>query len=119
MRGGRRPGAGRKAGIANKRTLELRAIAEGQPREGTPLGFLTSVYRNEALPIELRIDAAGKAAPYVHPRLTAVTLGGDKENPLQTVSRIELIPVEPRPRGEQPRSIYDASASLSLPTRCA
>jgi hypothetical protein len=102
MPGGRRPGAGRKAGVPNKRTLALRALAEGQPREGAPLEFLTSVYRNEALPIDLRIDAAGKAAPYVHPRLTAVTVGGDKKNPLQTVSRIEIVPVAPRPRDDVP-----------------
>jgi hypothetical protein len=102
MPGGRRPGAGRKAGVPNKRTLALRALAEGQPREGSPLEFLTSVYRNEALPIDLRIDAAGKAAPYVHPRLTAVTVGGNKENPLQTISRIEIVPVAPRPRDDVP-----------------
>lgn len=35
MRGGRRPGAGRKAGIPNKRTLELRALAEGQQRQNS------------------------------------------------------------------------------------
>jgi hypothetical protein len=102
MPGGRRPGAGRKAGVPNKRTLALRALAEGQPREGSPLEFLTSVYRNEALPIDLRIDVAGKAAPYVHPRLTAVTVGGDKKNPLQTASRIEIVPVAPRPRDDVP-----------------
>jgi hypothetical protein len=102
MRGGHRAGAGRKAGVANKRTLELRALAEGQPQEGTPLAFLTSVYRNEALPIELRLEAAGKAAPYVHPRLAAVTLGGDPGAPLHAVSRIEIVPVAPRPRDNGP-----------------
>ena len=98
MPGGRRPGAGRKAGVPNKRTLELRALAEGRPREGSPLEFLTSVYRNEALPIDLRIDAASKAAPYVHPRLAAVTVGGDREDPLRAITRIERVPVEPERR---------------------
>jgi hypothetical protein len=119
MRGGRRPGAGRKAGVPNKRTLALLALAEGQPQAGTPLEFLMGVYRNEALPIDLRLDAAGKAAPYVHPRLAAVTVGSDKQNPLQITTRIELIPVEPQPSGKQPRLIDDASASLPPPTRCA
>jgi hypothetical protein len=68
MQGGRRPGTGGKAGVPNKLTLELRALAEGQPSGGTLLDFLTSVYCNEALPIELRLDAVGKAAPYIHPQ---------------------------------------------------
>ena len=76
MRGGRRPGAGRKAGVPNRRTLELRALAEGQPQAGSPLEFLTSVYRNEALPLDLRIDASKAAAPYVHPRLAAIDING-------------------------------------------
>jgi hypothetical protein len=89
---------GRRRGTRNRRTIELRALAEAQPREGTPLEFLTSVYRNEALPIDRRIDAAGKAAPYVHPRLAAVTLGGDRENPVPVITRIELVPVKAKPR---------------------
>ncbi len=76
MRGGRRPGAGRRAGVPNKRTLELRALAAGQPPAGTPLEFLTSVYRDEALPIDLRLDAASKAAPYMHPRLAVISHSG-------------------------------------------
>ena len=72
---------GRRRGTPNRRTIELRTLAEGQPQEGTPLEFLTSVYRNEALPLGMRIDAAGKAAPYVHPRLAAVTLSGEKTAP--------------------------------------
>jgi hypothetical protein len=102
MRGGRRPGAGRKAGIPNKRTLELHALAEGQPQPGTPLEFLMGVYCNEALPIELCIDAASKAAPYVHPRLTAGTLAGDTQYPLRAITRIALVPVRPQPRDNLP-----------------
>src|SRR4051794_4940196 len=89
---------GRQAGTPNRRTLALRAIAEGLPPPGSPLEFLTNVYRNEALPLEVRLEAAGKAAPFVHPRLAMLTVGGDKENPLQTVTRIELVAVEPPPR---------------------
>jgi len=60
------------------------------------------VYRNEALPIDLRIDAAGKAAPYVHPRLAAVKLGGDRENPLPVITHIKIVPVKPEPRRDLP-----------------
>jgi len=40
----------------------------------TPVDFLISVMRDETRPIELRIDDAGRVAPYVHPRLSAVDL---------------------------------------------
>src|SRR5690348_8150178 len=96
MRGGCQPGAGRKAGVPNKHTLELCALAAGQPQPGTPLEFLMGVYRDTALPIELRIDAASRTAPYVHPRFTAVTVGSDKESPLRAITRIEVVPVEPQ-----------------------
>ena len=46
----------------------------------TPLEFLRSVYCNEAVPLGIRLRAAIEAAPYVHPKLSAianVTLGGD------------------------------------------
>lgn len=78
------------------------AFAEGQPRDGTPLEFLTSVYRNELLPIGLRIDAASKAAPYVHPRLSAVTVGGDKDKPLPVITCIKIVGVTPEPRRDLP-----------------
>jgi hypothetical protein len=83
--------------MPNRRTIELRALAEGQPQAGTPLEFLRSEYRNEALPIDLRINAASKAALYVHPRLAAVMVGGSPESPIKSVTRIEIVPVSPQP----------------------
>src|SRR3954468_21330722 len=88
---------GRRRGTPNRRTLALRGLAEGSPPAGSPLEFLASVYRNDALPIELRIDAAGKAAPYVHPRLAAVTVGGTPETPINSVTHIEVVLVKPQP----------------------
>jgi hypothetical protein len=38
----------------------------------SPLEFLLSVMRDIANPLELRIDAAKAAAPYVHPRLAQI-----------------------------------------------
>src|SRR5689334_3296410 len=88
---------GRRRGTPNRRTLALRALAEGSPPAGSPLEFLESVYRNEVLPIELRIGAAGKAAPYVHPRLAAVAIGSSPEIPINSVSRVEVVLVKPQP----------------------
>src|SRR4051794_14444826 len=88
---------GRKRGTPNKSTAALRALAADLITEGiSPLEFLTSVYRNAENDLPLRVDAAAKAAPYVHPRLAAVTLGGDPENPMLAVTTINLVPVAPR-----------------------
>jgi hypothetical protein len=98
-RGGARPGAGRPAGAPNKATEALRALAAELLTDGeSPLDFLTRVFRDEAHPIDLRVEAAGKAAPYVHPKLATITLKGDEENPVKVTGRIEMVPVEPQPR---------------------
>lgn len=69
-RGGKRVGAGRPAGSANKRTREIadRAATEGV----TPLEYMLGVLRNEHADPKDRMWAAEKAAPYVHPKLTAI-----------------------------------------------
>ena len=78
--GGKRTGAGRKAGSATKRTRAIaNAIAEGL----TPLEYLTSVYRDVSVDKAKRIDAAKAAAPYVHPKLATTTLQGPDGGPLQ------------------------------------
>jgi hypothetical protein len=81
---GRKTG-GRRKGTPNKRTLELQALAVAEPRADTPLGFLMAVYQNPELPIELRVDAAGKAARYVHPAMAATTLKGEDHQPIRHV----------------------------------
>lgn len=80
MRGGKRPGAGRKAGSANKLTRRIadKALAEG----ATPLEYMLKLLRIEPpsdadevkkAQIEaMRFEAAKAAAPYVHPKLQAI-----------------------------------------------
>jgi hypothetical protein len=36
----------------------------------TPLEFLQSIYRDEGVPLPVRMRAAIEAAPYVHPKLS-------------------------------------------------
>lgn len=72
--GGKRPGAGRPKGAANKRTVEKVKAIEASGL--TPLDFLTSVYRDIGEEMSRRVDAAKAAAPYVHARLNTIELGG-------------------------------------------
>jgi hypothetical protein len=38
----------------------------------TPLEYLTSVYRDESIDVQRRVEAAKAAAPFVHPKLSQV-----------------------------------------------
>lgn len=74
-RGGKREGAGRPPGVANKASIERQEeiAASGL----TPLDYMISVMRNLTLDEAKRLDAAKAAAPYVHPRLAAIEHSGE------------------------------------------
>lgn len=59
--------AGKPKGAKNKITVEIiRALtASGL----TPVEFMTAVYRDDSQPMELRLEAASRVAPYVHPKI--------------------------------------------------
>ena len=69
-RGGRRPGAGRKAGGHNKRTLQFRA--EVAKSGCTPLEHMLAVLHDERADADRRDRMAVAAAPFVHARLAVV-----------------------------------------------
>lgn len=73
--GGARPGAGRKKGVPNKRTIKTEEIAKAAGI--TPLEYLLNVMKDDEETPDRRIDAAKAAAPYVHPKLSAVALSGN------------------------------------------
>lgn len=79
-KGGPREGAGRKAGIPNKRTAEKAAEVEASGL--TPLDFMLSILRNADADDAKRMWAAEKAAPYVHAKLASVEHKGDGGGPL-------------------------------------
>ena len=81
MKGGRRPGAGRKPGGRNKRTLATIAAAEASGI--TPLDYMLRVMRNKRAGAVARLDAAKAAAPYVHARLASIEVKGNGEHPLE------------------------------------
>ena len=83
-RGGARPGAGRPTGSLGKKTIARLQIAETAAAEGiTPLEVMLKTMRAlwEAEDYEAATKIAVDAAPYLHPRLSAVeqntTLKGD------------------------------------------
>jgi hypothetical protein len=65
-RGGKRLGAGRPKGSKNKFTTTkvalIPALAHRKTDEELPLDILTKAMRDTALPIELRLAAAARAA---------------------------------------------------------
>lgn len=88
-RGGQRPNAGRPKGAQNKRTIEqVEAVASSGI---TPLDYMLSILRDGNQAADARLEAAKAAAPYVHPRLNSVEHKGDAENPLELITRIELV----------------------------
>ena len=83
---------GRPAGAKNRRTAAREAkmaeaaetIAETVENafDGDSHALLMAVYKNPAHDWDIRIDAAKAAIGYEKPRLGAVQLQGDKENPI-------------------------------------
>lgn len=74
MRGGKRPGAGRKAGSATKKTS---AVARAAAAQGiTPVEVMLQIMRaaHAAGNVGIALDAAARVAPFIHPRLSAVAI---------------------------------------------
>lgn len=73
-RGGRQKGTPNKASAAREAAI----AASGM----TPLDYMLRVMRNPRVDRDTRLDAAGKAAPYVHPRLASIIHKGDAKQPV-------------------------------------
>lgn len=92
MAAGKKTG-GRQKGTVNKRTAAKLALVEQATSEGiSPLEVMLGAMR-EAWGNGDKAGAANfakDAAPYIHPKLSNVQHSGDADNPLETVTRIEL-----------------------------
>ena len=73
MAAGKKSG-GRVKGVPNKATAAK--AAEVAASGLTPLDYMLAVLRDAGNPADMRLDAANKAAPYVHPRLAAIEHSG-------------------------------------------
>jgi len=69
MAKGRKTG-GRQKGTPNKRTQEV--VAKIEASGLTPLDYMLQVMRDVNEALDIRLDAAKAAAPYVHPRLASI-----------------------------------------------
>jgi hypothetical protein len=84
MVGGRREGAGRPKGAKNQRTVAveqaIQVVAEKLKQavpdafEGDGVAYMQSVYRDPSFSLELRLDAAAKAARFERPTLAAIAM---------------------------------------------
>jgi hypothetical protein len=92
-RGGKREGAGRKAGAATRKTREAADFIASLGL--TPLGYMQGVLEGTLAYDEHKAWAAEKAAPYVHARLAAVEHSGPGGGPLQ-VQEVEWTIVDPQ-----------------------
>jgi hypothetical protein len=85
--GGKRPGAGRKKGVPNKKT---QAVLEKIAESGlTPLEYMLKVMRDEGEDSHRRLTAAQAAAPYVHAKLSSIEVSGKDGGPVEitTITR--------------------------------
>lgn len=93
MRGGKRPGAGRKPGAKNKASADReKAIRKSGL---TPLDYMLRLMRNGKLDRGTRLEAAKSAAPYVHPKLASVEVTGPEGGPVQ-VEEVRRTIVDPK-----------------------
>lgn len=75
---------GRASGTPNKATSAK--AAEVAASGLTPLDYMLGVMRNEQNSLDVRLDAANKAAPYVHPKLAAVEHSGPNGGPIEVAN---------------------------------
>jgi hypothetical protein len=88
--GGRREGAGRKAGSVSK--LDAEARRKAQESGQMPLDFLLGIMRDEQQDHRSRLDAAKAAAPYCHAGLSSTELSGPNGSPVsvQTTQKLDI-----------------------------
>lgn len=72
---------GRQKGTPNKRTAATAKAAALIEAGESPLEFLTNVFRDVDTPLDVRVDAAKSAAPYVHARLSSIDISNKDGQP--------------------------------------
>jgi len=79
--GGRQKGTPNRATVARQQEVSASGL--------TPLDYMLSIMRDEQNPKDMRLDAAYKAAPFVHPKLASIEHSGPNGGPIP-VAAVEL-----------------------------
>lgn len=93
MRGGSRPGAGRKLGAVGRATNK--AKVEADLTGETPVEYMLRVMRDPVTDDRRRDDMAKAAAPYCHRKLATTEVTGPNGGPVQ-IERVERVIVDPK-----------------------
>src|SRR5436305_12335938 len=115
MARGRKTG-GRQKGARNRATAEARAAAEAKGI--LPLDYMLSVMRDANTDAKRRDAMAMAAAPYLHPKMSAVEPKPEKRAGAEEHG-IRVVFVRPRPPDEDGFSPEELAAAPPLPTRPA
>jgi len=82
-RGGKRVGSGRKPGVKNKATIDLKKVAEPYSKEAVEV--LVSIMRDKEVPATTRVQAADKLLDRAHGK-PAIAIGIDAEIDIKETS---------------------------------
>lgn len=93
--GGARPNSGRKKGTEASITKARREMAEKAAKkmiaaQATPLEIMGRVMAGDTSVTEMQFEAAKAAAPYIHPKLSAVTMNATVKRSVTEYSDDEL-----------------------------
>jgi hypothetical protein len=97
--GGRKPGTPNRASAAREAEINAAGL--------TPLDFMLSVMRDTEASTDTRLDAAARAAPYVHPRLASVSVA-NKDGQSFAIS-VEAVEREREGRAAAAWALLDAA----------
>jgi hypothetical protein len=83
-RGGKRPGAGRKKGARDKRTVDLEEAAQqaaSKYKTDDPIELMRLMSLDPEMPVQIRLDAANKVAPYLKGKQAAIDQSKGERDP--------------------------------------
>lgn len=95
QRGGARPGAGRKKGSVSEAKViggkvSGRVAKSLAATNATPLEIMARVMAGDVTVTEMQFEAAKAAAPYIHPKLSAVQMNATVRKSFADMSDEEL-----------------------------